>query len=226
MRKRIAILFLVLSCSVSWAQEHYILDTISPKLRKFLTDKPAASKVFTNALLEAFSNNTVSLFYFYSNDESQAKAFHYYPNNAGLANVFICVRENQTPLDEFISLFFETLNTKGQGQFAKLTQEAIAGTISRTEFAKEVSKVEFESMRKTQALLISLKFSKKETAQSYFYRRVVECPTEYEEFELYCNKVSPHRDSIKEYELQYDLLRKMSEDSTPQTNSIPQKHSN
>jgi hypothetical protein len=224
MRKRIAILFLVLSCSVCWAQGRNFFDSVSPKLNKFLIDNPAACKVLTNALVNAFATNSLTLYYFYSDDESQARAYHYYPNTAGSASVYIFVRENQTALDEFIALFFETLNTKGQDRFVKLFEKAKAGTISKSEFAKEILKVEFEAMKKAQAVFTSLKFSKKETNKSDLYRVVVECPTEYEEFELHCTKDSPHRDPIKEYESKYDLLRKVSEDSTPQTNSIAPKN--
>ncbi len=213
-------------CSASWAQEHEqdILYTVSPKLKKLLTAKPAAFKELTNALTEAFSTNTVRLHYFYSDDESEARAYHFYPQSAGLPDVFICVRENQSPLDEFLCLFFETLNTRGQTRFFKLVEAAKTGAISRVEFAKEVSKVEFEATKKVQVVLSTLKFSKKETDGSYFYRRVVESPIEFEEYLKYVKKVSPQRYQLEEYERGYDLLRQMSGNSVPSSNSIaPQK---
>src|SRR5438045_3597411 len=104
---RIIILLLLLACSFSRARQSNLVSTISPKLRTLLMEKPAALRAWTNALTEAFSNRTVRLYYFYSDDESEARAFHYYPNQIDQAEVIICVRENQRPSDEFICIFYE-----------------------------------------------------------------------------------------------------------------------
>jgi hypothetical protein len=224
MCKRISILFLALFCIASQAQGQSILNTASPKLKNFLKDKPAALNALTNILTEAFSTNSLQLFYFYSDDESKAKAFHYYPNTGGLADVFICVRENQTPLDEFIGLFYEAANTRGQDRFRILANQARSNTISRAEFAKEILKVEFEAEKRTQTMLAALKLTKKESADSYYYTRYAEMPSEFEDYLSWIRKISPQRHAIEEYESQYDWLRKTSEDPTGQTNSVtPQK---
>jgi hypothetical protein len=210
MAARLSVLLLsILLCPTSWAQGSNILSTVSPKLRKFLIDHPAATKVFTNTFAEAFSNRTVSLHYFYSDDDSEARAFHYYPDTPGLAEVIICVRENQIPLDELITTLFEVLNSKGEDQFAKIFDAAKAGTISRTEFAKAILRVEFEATKNMQKLVVPLQLKETEKAESHYYKIYVGCPTGFDEFLSYSKKVSGNRDVVKDYESKYDALRKM-----------------
>jgi hypothetical protein len=107
----------MLLCASSWAQQTNIVSAASPKLKKFISNHPEAAKIFTNAISSAFSNKTVQLYYFYSDDESEARAYHYYPNTVGMPEVIVCVRENQSSLDEFITILFETLNTKQEAGF-------------------------------------------------------------------------------------------------------------
>jgi hypothetical protein len=210
--RHITIIFLsVLLGASSWAQGNNILSTVSPKLKIFMSHHSEAAKILTDAFSSSFSNKTVRLNYFYSNDESdsEARAFHYYPNTVGQPEVVLCVRENQSPLDEFISVLFETLNSKSEAGFTKLSQDAYYGTISREQFAKEVRRYEFEAIKSTRAALVTLKFGKKETNGSYYYTRLIECPTEFADFLPYSKRISPNRDFDKEYELQYDSLRKV-----------------
>jgi len=213
----------MLLCASSWAQDNNILSTVSPKLKQLVSHYPETLKVLTNALSNAFSNKTVRLYYFYSDDESEARAFHYYPNTAGLPEIVLCVRENQKPLDEFASILFETLNSKCEGGFAKLFQDASSGAISREEFAREILQYEFEAIKNTRDLLATLKFGKKDINESYYYGRFIECPNEFENFLLYSKKVSPRRDAFEEYELKYDSLRKMNGDLNSFSNSPASK---
>ena len=206
MRRKIIILFLLLLlCLSSWAQQNNFLGGASPKLRQFLTDHPAATKLLTNTLSEAFSNRTVHLYYFYSDDESIARAFHYYQYES---SVVIAIRENQQPSDEFICLVFEMLNSEGETRFQEISEKAASGTISRTNFPIEILKVEFEAVKRIHDLLGNLKLNEKEVDESYYYNRFTQCPNKFEDFLSYTKKVSPHRDPIKEYEAKYDLLRR------------------
>jgi len=98
MRKQVFILVLCISvCSFSWGEERHIVSNLSPGLRKFITSHPSAAKVFDGTLANSFSNRTVDVYYFYS--DSGKAAFHYYPNTGGMAEVIICVQENQSTLD-------------------------------------------------------------------------------------------------------------------------------
>ena len=208
----------MLLCVSSLAQSN-IVGTLSPKLKKIMLDHPEAAKILTNAISNSFSNKTVRLFYFYSDDGSEAKAFHYYPNTIGLPEVVLCVRENQSPLDEFITILFETLNSNGESSFAKLSQDAYYGTITREQFAMGILQYEFEATKNTRAALLTLEFGKKEINESYYYRKFAECPTNFDGFLSYSKKISPQREAFKEYELKYDSLRKIYNDSNSLTNS-------
>ena len=218
-KRRSIFLLSVLLCASSWAQESNIVSTASPKLKKFMSDNPEAKKTLNDAISNAFSNRTVQLYYFYSEDESQARAFHYYPNTVGLPEVILSVREDQTPLDEFSCILFETLNSKNESGFAKLTADACSGVVPREEFARKILQYEFEAIKYTRAALLKLKLSKKEIKESYYYRKFAGCPGNFDDFLSYSKKISPDRDAFKEYELKYDSLRKMHDDSNSISNS-------
>jgi hypothetical protein len=212
MNKPLIILLSVISTSLSaMAQDSNILSSFSPKLRNFCIHNPAACSAFTNAFAAVFSNRTVSLCYFYSDDESKPRAFHYYPQIVGVSEVVICVRENQEPLDEFITILFEMLNSKNESRFGELFDRAKAGSILKADFANDMMRVEFEAVRATQDILNHLKLSRRWAAKTWYYRHFISCPREFEEFVSYTKKVSSNRDPIKEYEAQYDAARKLTD---------------
>ena len=209
MRHRILAFLFLWFCASSLAQTNNIIRTASPKLKKFISDHPESGKTLENALSTAFSNRTCGLFYFYSDTESEPRAYHYYPNSAGMPEVVICVRENQKAIDEFITVFFETVNSKNESGFAKIIQDARLGAITREQYAERILKLEFEATKAVRATLLTLKFQKEETDASYYYRKFIECPTtDFQNFLLYSKKVSPQRDAFKEYELKFDSLQK------------------
>ena len=209
----------MLFCVSSPAQSNNIVNESSPKLKKFLLDNPEAARVFTNAIANAFSNKTVQLFYFYSDDESQARAYHFYPQQVDSAEVMLCIRENQAPLDEFITTLFETLNTKKETAFIKLEQNAYYGKIVRGQFAKEILQNEFEANKSIRSILLKLNFGTNEMSEAYYCQKCIECPTNFDDFLTYSKKIS-QRDVMKEYELKYDSLRKMYFDSISASNSV------
>jgi hypothetical protein len=210
MRKVFVALWLcILIVSTSHSQPLPIERRESLKLRQFLSEHPAAAKVLTNSIKKVFSNRTVDLFYFYSDDETEARAFHYYSSLIGMAKVIICVRENQLPFDEFSSLLFEILNSRNQARFVKLTADAKAGKVSRDEFARGILRSEFDAVQDTKASVIDLKLDKSTIAGSYFYTRLLNCPSKFDDFLSYSKKVSK-RDVFKEYQEKYDELRKHS----------------
>jgi hypothetical protein len=196
-------------CSSSLAGATNIVGTtLSPKLSSFLAANPTAFKAMTNALSDAFSNRSFRVFYFYSDDEAEPRAFHFYPNQPSLADVVISVRENQKPLDEFISFYHETINSKSEERFAKVCQNAQFGTISRTEFARAILKIEQDAVKRTRDAIKVLELSEREKSESHYYRKFADAPDDFEESLAYGRKVSPKRDAVKEYELQYDAIRK------------------
>lgn len=192
------------------AKGSWIEGRFSPKLAKLLNDCPAALNVLTNAFSESFTNRSVGVFYFYSNNKDEPKASHFYSDTYGCPDICICVNENQHPLDEFTSLLYETLNARGEARFRKLTEEARAGTVSKDEFVRGILKIEFEATSRTRDLLASLGFKKKEIHGSYYYKLFQGCPQDFEGFLAYTKDVSVGRgwDAFQFYEKEYDALRK------------------
>src|SRR5689334_21488411 len=104
--------FMILALS-SWAQgTNYF--TPSPKLKALLASNPAARAALSNACAVAFLGRTFTLYYFYSDTDSVARAYHFYPDAAA---VVVCVRENQEPWDELICILFELINSKSEEHF-------------------------------------------------------------------------------------------------------------
>jgi hypothetical protein len=216
----LAFLFSLLLCASASAQTNNIVPTASPKLKKFISDHPESGKTLDNALANAFSNRTCSLFYFYRDTESEPRAYHYYPNTAGMAEVVICVRENQKAIDEFITILYEIVNSRNESGFQKIIQDACSGTITREQYAERILKLVFVATKAVRATLLTLKFQKEETDPSYYYRKFIECPTtDFQTFLSYSKKVSPQRDAFKEYEQKFDSLQKMYRESNPPASS-------
>jgi hypothetical protein len=184
------------------------LFTPSPKLKSLLANNPPARVALSNACNTAFSGRTVGLYYFYSDNDAVPRAYHYYPNTIGQSGVVICVRENQEPWDELISLLFELRNSKSEKQFGDILERARAGTVARDEFARAILRLEFEAVKATRDLVSSFSLTRKQKRESYYYSRFVDCPNDFDAFLSYTKKTSPRRDPIKEYESQYDAIRK------------------
>jgi len=200
----IAVLLAAGLCLTAGAQSNSFASTVSPKLRQFLTDHPAAALTLSNTLAEAFTTRTYRIYYFYSDDESIPRAAHTY---AGPSMVWITVRENQQPADEFVGLIFEALNSEGGQRFGELADLARVGRITKPNFVREVMRQEFQAVKKTRAMLGGFQFTPAEIEASYFYSRFIQCPDDFEQFLVFKKKVSPNRDQVKEYEKLYDTIR-------------------
>jgi hypothetical protein len=186
------------------AQDARALYLPSPKLRQFLHETPTASQTLSNVLVETFVDRTLCLFYFYSEDKSVARAYHDYPDETHVA---IYIRENQQPLDEFICLIFEALNSTNERQFLKLFDKAKTGAISKGEFTSDVARLEFDAVKKTQVLLKAIKLARGDRSKSEYYKLFRDAPENFDEFFLYIKRLSSARDVIKELSTKYDLLR-------------------
>lgn len=178
----------------------------SPKLRKLLEEHESAAQSLSNAVAEAFSHRSLRLYYMYSTDEAAPPASHYYPDQGVVAILLV---ENQEPIDEFITLLYEVINSKGEKRFKELCDRAITGDISRTNFAYEVLRMEFKAAKETRDVLRSVSFNKSEISKSHQYTRLALCPDDYVEYLAYTEKLGfPKRDPIAEEELKYDSLRR------------------
>jgi hypothetical protein len=209
MRRKLSLtLLVVLLCLSSRAQETDIYGMMSPNLRQFLSDHREVANAVSNVLSEVsemFSNRTVQLYYFYSDDKSVARASHYSPD---WYRSVIGIKENQQPGDQCICLIFELLNSEGDKRFGETCQEAVSGKIKRADFAREMLRQEYQAVRKIQKLLQDFKLGKSEFAGSDYYKAFIDCPDTFEAFLNYETSVVSERNSFKEYEQEYDTMRK------------------
>jgi hypothetical protein len=160
-----------------------------------------------NVFSEAFAKRRVQISYFYTDDDSIPKAGHYYPNESAVG---ITVRENQEPLDEFVCIVFEAINSENEKPFQEIVQQAQQGLISRERFARDILRLEFNAVLKTRDLLKRLKLNVGDMSTLYLYKHMMECPDTFDEFLTYTKAISPNhqRDPLEEYEKQYDLMQK------------------
>jgi hypothetical protein len=205
MRRKLSLILLAaLLCLSCRAQGTNIYSMMSPKLRQFLADHHRASKSLSEALTEAFTNRTVQLFYFYTDDKSAPRAAHYYPTES---SVCIDLCENQEPSDQCICLIFEVLNSEGENEFEKLSEKAQSRAISRGDYAKEMLRQEFQAVKRMKALLQHFRFSKSEIEKSDYYNLFVHCPDSFGGFLSYSKKIFPRRDIMAYYEQVYDSMQ-------------------
>jgi hypothetical protein len=197
------------------ADEDWLFSRLSPDLKKFMVGHPAALTVLSNVFSETFSNRSVHVTYFYSTNEAEARAFHFNPGLAGVADVFICVRENQHPLDQFTTLLFESLNFCNDKQFKNLVEEAYNGSVSKDVFVNTITRLEFTAMVKTRSLLVPLQFSKEEIKQSRLYTLQMDCPLDFKDYVAYLKAINSQLAIVKVYEDQYDELRKKNPAAKP-----------
>ena len=206
-KRQFAFLALIILALPLWAQETNYF-TPSPKLKALLASNPGARTALSNACAQAFLGRTVGLYYFYSYTDAVARAYHFYPASPYQADVVVCVRENQEPWDELTCILFELNNSKNEEHFRALSERVNAGAIAKHEFAIAVSRAEFETTKSTRELVRGFHLSRKEKQKSYYYSLFLNCPSDFDGFLSYEKKVSTKRDSIKEYEAQYDALQK------------------
>ena len=205
MRGRVAILLFALSICSSIAQFDNVERRESPGLKEFTGLHPKAAQILRNKLAEAFSNRTVKLYYFYPATNSEPTAFHYYPNTTGLEDVFICVSESQKPIDQYISLLFEVINSKRATKLLKLWEDGCAGAISAETYATEVTRLEFESLKETRNLLSTLDIESPALAGSRERQKYGHLPEGFDDYLASVKKDSP--DTLRRYENQIDKMK-------------------
>src|SRR5580658_3577228 len=91
------------------SQESNIFTSLSPNLRRFIEAHEGAAIIFNQVLSEAFAKKRVAVYYFYSTNEPDAYHFCNATNE-----VVIAIRQGQQPLDEFVCLTYEALNSEDE----------------------------------------------------------------------------------------------------------------
>ena len=207
MIRRLLLLTLVVFSNLTFASDE-LLDRLSPKLVTFLKENPTASLKFSESLKTVFDGNSFGLYYFYTKDDNLARAFHYYPEEG---SVVIAVRENQPAIDELICIIFEAFNSQNEAQFKQMADKARAGSVSKQEFVRAMTEIEFSAVRRMRDLLKTVELNATVTKNSYYVSRFLACPDEFAEYLKYRQKIrNPERDAMRERELLYDRLREES----------------
>lgn len=187
---------------VAFSGQQNITAMLSPKLRSFLIAHVSASDALDKVFSKAFSAKKITIYYYYTDNNKNVRAAHYYP---AANNVVIIVRENQQPVDEFICLLYEALNSEKEKNFEALGRKAQNKTISRADFALEMVKQEFGTFKKARSIVSSLSLQKTEIDASAQYFGLMKAPSKLEDFLTY-SITNGNRDLIKEYEETYDNL--------------------
>jgi hypothetical protein len=204
-RRALALLLIqVCFCVAADGQDNPILATLSPKLRQFLASHRDARQILNVCLNAASSGRTIKAYYFYTDDESIPRAYHFYPSEGA---VVIAVRENQEPTDEFISLLYEAVNSLSEKTFESLADRAAARKIPKEEFAREVCKVEFSNEKRVRDLLRGVKLRGGEVRKSHYFKTLENMPDDFDAYLSYISKIVPYRNGIREYEEQYETLQ-------------------
>jgi hypothetical protein len=211
----VQMVLIVLLNTSSRAQTNQIFNMMSPKLKQFMVSHPETSSTLSNVVLEAFSNRTVILYYYYAppGDESASRAYHYYP---GDSSVGLVIRENQIPVDEYFCLIFEMLNSEGEQRFQELKKQAESGAVTKSDFVTGILQQEFKAEMRTRNLFGKFNLSKMEIKDSYFYKELMNEPTNYEEALIYKENQSTNHGLIEYYGQEYDIIR----GSAPQSNTV------
>src|SRR5579859_861371 len=187
MKFLLTLLLISASYAATAASATDLRSMCSPKLRKLLDEHESAAQTLSNAVAEAFSNRSLQLYYMYSTNEAVPPASHYYPDPG---TVGILLVENQEPIDEFITLLYEIINSKGEKRFKELCDQAMTDDIPRTNFAYEVLRMEFQAAKETREVVRRAKFNKSEISKSHQFTKLALCPDDYAEFLSYTEKLA------------------------------------
>lgn len=199
----ITTLLFISLCVSSYAQGVRLIDMASPKLKSFLVERPKDFQYLTNAFAQAFKGKTIELLYFYTEDQSMGRSYQIYPDDS---TVNICICENQEPVDQFICLLFETLNSEGEERFMELSSKAATGEISKQAYVRGLAETEFEAIKKTRDIIKKLNFKKRDISASSYYERFIKCPDAFNDYLAYAKSISTNFNS--NYEADYDVLRR------------------
>jgi hypothetical protein len=197
-----SVVILILLC-LSLSTSAKAQDTFSPRLIKFLESHPAASCTFSNEIMKAkgTANNRIEIFYFYNNDPNALTAHH--NMFAQTTEIAIFVLEGQEPCDEYLDILFEVLNLSGDKRFQELYQQAMSGSISRSNFVSEMLRQEFQTVKTLQHLIPSLRLTPQEISKSKDYDIWLHSPDDFDDFVIYSRKHSGGRVEML-YEHYYD----------------------
>ena len=116
----------------------------------------------------------------------------------------IAVRENQHPLDEYISILFEILNSANEESFSKLARDAERGKVARSEFPLKALAIEHRTVSQTRDLIRTVPLEEADIVDSQLYYSFLKSPDGFDEFVAYVQSNQGRRNALQEYSNQYD----------------------
>lgn len=205
MNKVLLLLFLV--ATNLKADNAAFFDQLSTKLRSFLATNVAASNALNEVVTTQQAVGTATVWYFYTTDKTRPTAAHY---PLGATSVSIVINADQTPMDEYVDLLFELINVRHADQFREVLAKAADSKIPKSEFPREILKIEFEAMQKTKELVRKLKFSPKDVEASDELKHLFKSADTFDAFyaELKMRAKDGKHDPIKDYETQFEAYEK------------------
>jgi tetratricopeptide (TPR) repeat protein len=177
------------------------LKTLSPELQQFLRENDSASKYLAGILEVQLRVRAFTVIYTTNYFGSTACHVNKRPD---LAEIWLS--KGEEPLDEYLSLVYELLNSSHEEKFRNVREQASAKKISRRDFIREFIKIEQEAHLKLKADLRKLALSDKDIASSRQYELQLKMPDTFEEFYLGCKNVSDDWSPARDYSQMYDSL--------------------
>ena len=197
-----AICLVVISCG---RNPPLFLDSGSSQIKNLLENNPSLMREYTSIANKYFHNKAFQIQYVENKNQDQAPAYHYYTTFQDKTVVVVVLRGRKIPIDEFICLLFEMINSNGEDVFKKITIEAQSGLISRDDFPVKVLEKEFAAVLELKKILLSLEIDKEMLKDSAFYYKFMNSPDDFAKFLDYIkDKNITHRDIVDSYLKQYD----------------------
>jgi len=171
-------------------------DYATSQLAAFAKSRPEAGAILDNSveiygsLAKVFSGMNTSVPLAWNPEEPQGNAYAENTPNTDRSLILIRVSSKLCALDQLSAFVYETMNAQNEASFAKLCQEAYAGSLSKTDFIYGILRLEHKSLKKTRAFLAQKKpFKDIDISQTEFYRKMFETPSDFDSFVQYLLRI-------------------------------------
>jgi len=171
-------------------------DYATSQLAAFAQSRPEAGAILGNSaeiyepLANAFSGMYTSVPLAWNPEEPQGNAYAENTPNMDRSRILIRVSSKLCALDQLSAFVYEAMNAQNEASFAALYQEAYEGSLSKSEFIQGILRLEHKSLKDTREFLALIKpFRDIDIAQTEFYRKMFETPTDFDAFLHYLNHI-------------------------------------
>jgi len=207
--------FLLLTCFLAWRPALVLATThAAQELSAFAGSRQGVGTVINESkevhafLLKAFTGlyTSVPLAWDPREPNDNAYAEHKPSLNRKLINIRVSSKLN--PLDQVACMVYEAINAQNEKEFAKLTDEAHSGDLTKTEFIDSILRLEHKSLKKTREFLSSHEpFKGADISKTVFYSKMNGTPEEFDAFIEYLHAIKrDDYDVFKHYSDFYDFI--------------------